>query len=335
MTFEIPVALFIFKRLDTTLKIIDRLRELKSRRVYLIGDGGRNPEEVDRIRSVRCAVEAALDWGCEILRYYQQENVGIHANLTGGVRYVFEREPTAIFLEDDNLPELSFFEFCRVMLTKYEDEQRVLWICGSNYLDGSQFRSNQSYYFTRHMLPCGWASWRNKFEKYYDGELSLWGDRELQRKIRTRYVYRPLYQQDLYNWLYERDAKKRFGRFYSWDYQMSFSMRAHDVFAIVPRFNQIKNIGVDELSTHGGSSTADIMVQRFCNRPTKSLTFPLNAPPQVAVDNAFEIAMGQMVLRPEFYSIKSRAGRLIRKILRINRTRSFHDVVAALNWGRR
>ena len=43
--FDIPVAMFIFKRKDTVLRIIDRIREVKPQTFYLIADEGRNEED--------------------------------------------------------------------------------------------------------------------------------------------------------------------------------------------------------------------------------------------------------------------------------------------------
>ena len=40
--FDIPIALILFKRKDTVLQIIEILRQIKSEKIYLISDQGRN-----------------------------------------------------------------------------------------------------------------------------------------------------------------------------------------------------------------------------------------------------------------------------------------------------
>ncbi|MNE39777.1 hypothetical protein D3C80_1337460 [compost metagenome] len=235
---------------------------------------------------------------------------------------MLQREPFAIFLEDDNFPEITFFQFCKELLKRYENDTRVLWICGTNYLKTYAPQDGSSYVFTKNMMPCGWASWASKFIPFYDGELALWQDPYVRDRIRKEYLYEKLYYQDRYNVEYELDAKAKTGRFYSWDYQMSFSIRAHNLYGIVPAYNQITNIGVDNHSTHGGTSMEDVMTERFCGLPTRPMEFPLRHPKALLVDDAFEVAVAKVILHPKFFSAKSRLSRAVRKLLGIRKTES-------------
>ena len=40
-----PIALFLFKRKDTVLRIIDQIRKVQPDRIYLLSDQGRSLEE--------------------------------------------------------------------------------------------------------------------------------------------------------------------------------------------------------------------------------------------------------------------------------------------------
>lgn len=42
MTFDIPVALIIFKRTQTMKDIVDRVAQVQPSKVYILADGGRN-----------------------------------------------------------------------------------------------------------------------------------------------------------------------------------------------------------------------------------------------------------------------------------------------------
>ena len=119
--FDIPVALFIFKR-DKAVEIIKRISEVKPRKLYLLADQGRNDEERALAAEVRRKVEESINWECEVIKNYAEENRGVYANIGQGAIWVLRREKWAIFLEDDNLPEVTFFAFCREMLEKYENE---------------------------------------------------------------------------------------------------------------------------------------------------------------------------------------------------------------------
>ena len=324
--FDIPVALFIFKRQETVIRILKVLEIIKPRKIYLISDNGRNEEEKKLVCEVRKNIERAIVWDCEIIKRYQAENVGVYENIAGGAKWVFEHEEKAIFLEDDNLPEKTFFPFCEELLKKYTNDSRVLWICGSNYLEECSPENNADYIFSKNMLPCGWASWRDKFNSFYDGDLSLYSN-EKKKKLRKDYLNKKLYCQDMYNVEYELDYKKKHGRFYSWDYQMSFSLRVHDVYSIIPKFNQIKNIGVDNNSTHGGTSLSNVMVERFCERKTKKLKFPLTHPKNVAIDEKIENSLAEIIIDPTFFTFKSRLSRFIRNVFRLNKTVSIKNAI--------
>lgn len=320
--FKIPVVLFLFKRIDKPLEVIEQISKVAPAKLYLLADGGRTEEEKAQATKCREAIERAITWECEVVKKYEPENIGVYSNIAEGAKWVFQREKVAIFLEDDNLPELSFFKFCEEILSKYQDDTRVLWVCGTNYLKEYEPEDGSSYVFTKNMMPCGWASWADKFNRFYDGELALWQDEYVQRRIKGEYLYKNLYYQDRYNYEYELDAKVSRGKFYSWDYQMSFSMRVHNVYAVVPKYNQITNIGVDNDSTHGGNSLQDVMVERFCGLQTKAMAFPLKHPKSLLLDIGFEVAVAKIIMNPGFFSLRSMASRFIRKCLGIKKTQS-------------
>jgi len=315
--FDIPIVFFIFKRTEKSVKIINKLSQICPAKIYLLSDGGRTSTEHSQVKACRKAIEDAITWNCKVIKKYANKNIGIYENIGKGAKWVFQREPYAIFLEDDNFPEVTFFRFCEELLKKYEQDFRVLWICGSNYLKEYEPADNSSYVFTKNMMPCGWASWSKKFIKFYDGELVLWQDKYIKKRLKKEYINKKHFIQDSYNFDYELDAMKQFGRFYSWDYQMAFSMRAHNLYAIVPKYNQIQNIGVDAESTHGGKG---LMANRFCNLPTKPLIFPLKHPNFFLSDLTFEKKISNIIIDPDFFRIKSYISRHIKNFLKINKT---------------
>ncbi|WP_199666983.1 hypothetical protein [Exiguobacterium sp. AM39-5BH] len=193
-TFDIPIVLFIFKRVDKTQLIIKRISEIRPKKIYIIADGPRDITEAEVVNRCRQMIEESIDWECEIIKNYSQNNRGVYENIGEGAKWVFKKEEQAIFLEDDNLPDLSFFDFCKEMLSEYRSDDRILWICGTNYLEEFENKENTSYVFTQHLLPCGWASWSDKFLKYYDGNLNKLDNDGLQ-KIKSTYKNRSLFIQ--------------------------------------------------------------------------------------------------------------------------------------------
>lgn len=320
--FDIPVVLLIFKRADLLERIIDRVRQVRPRKVYILGDGGRTAQEQKEVEECRGTAEKYIDWECEIIRNYAQTNRGVYENIGKGARWVFEREKTAIFLEDDNLPEVTFFRYCQEMLERFQDDDRVLWICGTNYLEKYDPEDGSSYVFTQHLLPCGWASWSDKFCKMYDGDMIHFEDKGMKKKLKYAYESRTLYRQQYYAMAGTLDKiinKKRV----SWDHQMCFSLRSNSAFGIAPKVNQIQNIGVDERSTHGGVSMRNVMTRRFCGIKSYPLEFPLVHPKNIMKDSEFEKRTKNIILMPLPRRIIIQIVRIIKPIFGFSKYDSF------------
>ena len=312
---ETPIVLFLFKRKDTVLQIINQVKKVKPDRIYLLSDQGRTQEEIAQVQEVRSAVEEAIDWSCEVVKFYAERNRGVYQNIGLGAKKVFEREEKAIFLEDDNYPEITFFQYADEMLERYKDNDRILWVCGTNYLPEYHNANNDSYFFTQHLLPCGWASWKEKYLQFYNGELdNLF---ELKDKFFETYQSRALAEQQWTSILGEYNRKQRGKNFISWDYQMLFSLRTNYLLGIAPCVNQIRNIGADGNSTHGGTSLNMVMTKRFCEVPTMPMTFPLRHPASLEQDVKFNDEIGKVILFPLSLRVKNKIFSTIKKALGI------------------
>ena len=313
--FDIPIVLLIFRRTDCVKKIIDVIRKISPEKVYILSDGGRNNTEWEQVYSCRKAAESAIDWPCEIIKKYANTNIGVYENIGLGAKWVFEREEKAIFLEDDNLPQESFFRFCKEMLNKYSNDNRIIWVCGTNYLGDFTNETNDSYFFTRHLLPCGWASWSDKFLAYYDFDLKKATDINL-KKIRYSFEDKRLYRQQIQGIKREvflRDSGKRY---HSWDYHMAFSIRANNLLGISPSKNQIKNIGIDDISEHGFKKI-DKHTMNLCGMDYYELPFPLKHPDCLMLDPNYEKQLCRKILLPINDRIKGMLILIIRHILRL------------------
>ena len=316
--FNIPVVLFIFKRYETTKRIIDVLRQINVSHIYLIGDGARNDEEQEYVSICRKEIETYIDWDCEVTKNYAERNRGVMENIGNGARWVFTHEREAIFLEDDNLPQLSFFRYCSEMLEEYKNNEKILWVTGTNYLGEYEPEDGSSYMFTQHLLPCGWASWSHKFLKYYDIYLDTIDDVENWEKLKISYENKMLFKQQRYS-IYTTKRKIELNHPVSWDFQMCFSLRCNDLYGISPSKNQIKNIGVDMESTHGGVSYKIEMVNRFCSMDSFPFQFPLKKPRTIEKDAEYEKNISKIILWPIKTQIQYRISFFIKLILGLNK----------------
>ena len=294
--FDIPVVLFIFRRQNTLPAIMERIAQIRPTKMYIMADAGRNELEKAEAEQCRKTVESLITWECEVIKNYADENRGVYRNIGEGAKWIFSREEKAIFIEDDNLPEISFFAYAKDLLEKYKEEDSVLWICGTNYF--TEIDSEYSYVFTKHLLPCGWASWGGKFLKYYDGDLDQFSKKIKKKVFFKSYASRLLAFYQFQSIKNEYFRKQHVKPFKSWDFQMLWSIRSNNLFGVMPLRNQITNIGVDDYSIHGGNSKNNIMTNRFCEVPSKEMEFPLKHPSEIKIDDNIERKLGDIICPP-------------------------------------
>lgn len=312
--FDVPVVLFVFKR-RKALKVLEQIRKVQPKKIYILADYGRNESEKKQCDVLRKEIEDSIDWECEVVKRYAEANIGVFYNIGLGAKWVLEREDKAIFLEDDNYPEETFFSYCKDMLEKYENNPQVLWVCGTNYLIDYKNKENTDVVFTRHLLPCGWASWSHKFNKYYDAYLEHYNDCD--KKVLSLYKPKALGKQFARCWADEKYRIDNNELPKSWDYQMDFTLKYYNMFGVAPCKNQIRNIGADEDSIHGGNSLNKEMTNRFCENETVPMKFPITTPMEINIDSIYERKVGRVMLLPLKDRIKYQISIIIRKVFNI------------------
>ena len=258
----------------------------------------------------------------EVIKNYADQNRGVYGNIGEGAKWVFSHEKWAIFLEDDNLPEPSFFRYCETMLNKYQDEDKALWICGTNYESESKYLDTD-YVFTKHMLPCGWASWASKFNKYYLTDFQVLNDKSTRKKIKKAYESRWLYRQQIRSFRCEKYREEHHRRYLSWDFHMALTLRYFNLYGIAPKYNQIRNIGIDNFSTHGGNSVKKPNTAKFCEIPTHPMPEVINGPKCVELNKEFEKRITKIVLVPLYIRLLFPFITFTKKILRMYPDKSF------------
>ena len=168
-----PVVFIIFNRPDKAREIYAAIAKAKPKKLLVIADGPRPhvAGEKELCEETRQIIEN-VNWDCKVLKNYSDVNLGCRERLASGLDWAFENVPEAIILEDDCLPEPSFFQFCDELLEKYRDDERVGMISGDNFQNGIQ-RGDGDYYFSQFCHIWGWASWARAWKKY-DVTLAQW-----------------------------------------------------------------------------------------------------------------------------------------------------------------
>ena len=275
MTVETPVSLFIYKRPNHTAKVLERIEKANPQLLLVVGDGPKNSAEEEKCRKTRELVEDVSS-DVEVRTNFAAENLGLRERFVSGLRWVFEQTDEAIILEDDTLPDPSFFSFCDELLEQYRGDNRVWDIAGSNHL-GTWKRDGYDYHFSHYGGIWGWATWRESWEEY-DPNMELWESETVRDRIRD-----VLSDDDQYRYAKRVYEDTKTENIDTWDYQWGFSRHRNNGLSVVPSENLVKNIGFDQTATH----TTDPS-HGFARKETSSLSPPLSHPPFIAPDMEYD-----------------------------------------------
>ncbi len=231
------VLLLTFNRFENIQKVFEQIAIAKPPRLYISSDGARKDKkgEQEEVEKIRTWLLANVNWDCEVKTRFNTENMASAKSSSSAITWFFENEEDGIILEDDTVPHQSFFKFCEELLDKYKDDERV-WII-SGYNPAKEIFNQENYLFYTLLLTWGWATWRNRWDKWRTSSLNDYTPEMLQSISCESKIIN--YYQDILLRLQNKSLK------YSWDYHLVFEALQQNALCIVPSKNLISNIGVD------------------------------------------------------------------------------------------
>jgi hypothetical protein len=233
-----PILFLVFNRFETSKKVFDEIKLSKPPKIYLSSDGPRhnNINDTHNIKLIRDYIKTHIDWPCDLKTRFLPSNLGCKDAVSSGITWFFENEEAGIILEDDCLPNNSFFRFCDILLEKYRYDNRVRHISGVNFLDNKK-EILSSYYFSKFTHVWGWASWRRVWCDY-DKDLNSLDNFVINNVINNIYPNNKI-SKFLINEFYNVKS----GLLNTWDYQYLYLNFINNGLTIIPSKTLITNIG--------------------------------------------------------------------------------------------
>lgn len=279
MSYNIPILFIVFKRVDTTLEVFEAIRKIKPKKLFIAADGYRKAVagEKELCEAVKNIVQS-VDWDCEVKYLFRKENLGSALNVSQAISWVFEHEEKCIILEDDTLPNESFWYFMEEMLEKYKNEKSIMQVNGlcpyTNIID-----EEYSYTFSGCLYHCwGWGTWKRAWLSF-DFEMKKYEDfkanKDIEQAIKNPFL----------RYLYERNFQKH--KFYlpkSWDGRWVSSCLVEFGKSIVPFKNMVINLGLN----HQYASHTTEGVHPFSRLQHENMTFPLRHPVKIETSEKLE-----------------------------------------------
>ena len=273
---DVSVLILFFNRPEMLNGLFQEIRKAQPTRLFLYQDGARNEKDRPGIEACRKVVEN-IDWPCEVHRLYQEKNYGCDPSNFMAQKWAFSITDKCIIFEDDDIPAQSFFPFCKEMLDRYENDERVGMIAGFNPDERTTDIGDDSYFFTTNFSIWGWASWRRVIDRWEENYDFLNRPTAIE-KIKALTRERQLRKDFLPMCFAHRDSGKAF-------YETIFHacLLLNSQLAIIPKYNQISNMGVTNDSTHfaGSVQTLPKGYRRIFTMGRHELEFPLHHPADV------------------------------------------------------
>jgi hypothetical protein len=244
-----------------------------------------------------------VDWPGVVQTNLAATNLGCRERVISGLNWAFSLVEEAIILEDDCLPDPSFFQFCDELLAKYRGDPRVAAISGSN-LVAEHIKTEDSYYFSQLGGIWGWATWRSEWEQY-DGNITNWPSVKRDGSLSEIFPNPKTvkYWTNIFDMVYEKRGPD------TWDYQWLYLRLITNALSIVPRVNLVRNIGFGNDATH--TSEEDIRLSPVAS----SISFPLRHPSSLTPLRSMDLRYQELYSTPVYRHLLARFKRIANRFL--------------------
>lgn len=270
-----PVVLIFFNRPSLLAQVWESIDVCRPDKLIAISDGPKQAADIELVRQCREIVKP--NWKCEFATIYADENLGCRLNVSQGLSTVFQWFEEAIVLEDDCLPDPSFFGYCAELLERYRYEEAIFSITGLNQFEGRyEWSAPGTYAFSRYFCTWGWASWRRSWQ------LCRWDERPSWTNLEQTLTQTGVLKDTAKYWCKLTADPSRLEKVDSWGYQFCMAGLIHKGLTIFPQTNCVSNIGL----------TSGVHYKnKFVNWKMPSarpINLPLKHPDRIAKDDQYD-----------------------------------------------
>ncbi|MET4083628.1 hypothetical protein ABIB40_003600 [Pedobacter sp. UYP30] len=240
--YDTPILFIIFNRPNQTQQVFDEIKKQKPKQFFIAADGPRNNHEQDiKLCKATRAIIDQIDWECEIKTLFSEVNLGCGLAPATAITWFFEHVEEGIILEDDCVPNISFFTFCADLLARYKKNENIKMISGTSFQPTSL--EKDTYYFSKYPHVWGWATWRRAWTEY---NFDLKQECEQERETVIGKTFKNKREQKMWR----NNMNMIISGLDAWDYQFMYWMWKNEGICITPWRNLISNIGFGSQATH-------------------------------------------------------------------------------------
>lgn len=274
---KIPILIIIFNRPKKFKKMIQALKKTRPRCIYIFANGPRDNHEKDiKLCDDTRNLIKKINWKCKIYTNFKKKNLGINLGVYTGISWFFEKVNFGIVLEDDCIPQPSFFKYVNLLKKKYSKNKNIGIISGNNFF---KKKTKYDYFFTKWSFTWGWATWRRNWISF-DYKLKFWNEYRKSNDWKT--LNKDFNQHKTFTHIFNFSLNKNKIENISWDYRWMLHLWFKKLINIIPKHNLVKNIGFDFEATHTFKKNNKL------NLNIKKIKFPLIHQKIVKTDKNFD-----------------------------------------------
>ncbi len=249
---QTPILYLVFNRPFETKESFAVIKKVKPKKIFIAADGPRSSVkgEAEKCKEVREFLLTNIDWDCELKTLFRKTNLGCQKAVQGALDWFFSEEELGIIIEDDLIPDISFFDFAGKLLIKYQNNANIFSINGCNL---GYENKNQSYGLSRYFNMWGWATWRrsNELVNKSWNSVNLNIDFTQGSTLLNSLKLETNWPQEEWFALWRGHFKNTLnGKKDTWDYQWVYTCLKNDLYVIRPNINLVNNIGFNNNATH-------------------------------------------------------------------------------------
>ena len=270
MDSKTAIIYYCYNRKSHTEKSLTKILEYnKNSPLFIFIDGPKTPLDSILVEQVKSYVQGSIDNSNKCKLIFRDKNYGLAKNVICGVNEVFNLGfESVIVIEDDCVPDASFFPFVNDALKTLRLNKKVMHISGFGL--PMKFKPQKGYYYSPYPCSWGWATWKDRWDKC-DFEDNSYYRQVLNNKELT----------DQFDW-----AGKSFSHFLklqqagavnSWLIRWYAHIFKNNGVCLWPTYTCLKNIGFD------GSGIHQVSFDRF-NQPANHKIKRVNFDNEIKLD---------------------------------------------------
>lgn len=280
---SLSVLIVAYRRWQNVSQILDLCHIAGVDNIYLSLDAPKATEieaVIDHEEMKKVIQDFESNTGRNVKKRIASENQGCAVNVILGCDWAFKDSSFLAILEDDCIPSIQFFEFCRASVEYLLKDEDCWLLCGTQF--APRYVTGNQPSLSRYALTWGWAT---HVEKWQEIRTSFFSP----SKFPEFYDLLSIHREDAF---WNAGARRAIRGFTDvWDTLLVQQMHLKNKFAILPPSNLIENVGDDSVATHLISNS------KWTNRPVNAVSIPFDRFP------IFNNEMNQWLTK-HFYQIE-------------------------------